>query len=53
MVRVRVLVSPSEPSGERVKVSHVIVECRVIDHHPGQCVKTTSGDDPPVSTVAL
>ena len=48
MVRVRVLVSvrvrvrvegrvficPSEPSRERVKVSHVIVECRVINHHP-------------------
>ena len=48
MVRVRILVSvrvkvkvegyvficPSEPSRERVKVGHVIVECRVINHHP-------------------
>ena len=33
-VRVRVLIFPSEPSRERVKVSHVIVECRVINHHP-------------------
>ena len=28
------LIFPSEPSRERVKVSHVIVECRVINHHP-------------------
>ena len=28
------MIYPSEPSRERVKVSHVIVECRVIDHHP-------------------
>ena len=38
MVRVRVecygLVFPPEPSKECVKVSHVIVECRVINHHP-------------------
>ena len=38
-VRVRVeglraLICPSESSIERVKVSHVIVECRVINHHP-------------------
>ena len=26
----------SEPSRERVKVSHVIVECRMINHHPGR-----------------
>ena len=32
--RVRVFICPSEPSRERVKVSHVIVECRVINHHP-------------------
>ena len=30
----RVLICPSKPLKERVKVSHVIVECRVIDHHP-------------------
>ena len=34
VARVRVLIFPSEPSRERVKVSHVIVECRVINHHP-------------------
>ena len=33
-VRVSVFICPSEPSRERVKVSHVIVECRVINHHP-------------------
>ena len=35
-VKVRVMgcICLSEPSGERVKVSHVIVECRVIHHHP-------------------
>ena len=27
-------ICPLEPSIERVKVSHVIVECRVINHHP-------------------
>ena len=32
--RVRVLICQSEPTGERVKVSHVVVECRVINHHP-------------------
>ena len=31
---VRILICPSEPSRERVKVSHVIVECREINHHP-------------------
>ena len=31
---IRVFICPSEPSRERVKVSHVIVECRVINHHP-------------------
>ena len=36
--RVRVLFFSSEPSRERVKVSHVIVECRVINHHPGYLV---------------
>ena len=25
---------PSEPSRERFKLSRVIVECRVINHHP-------------------
>ena len=29
-----VLICPSERSRERVKVSHVIGECRVINHHP-------------------
>ena len=31
---VRAFICPSESSIERVKVSHVIVECRVINHHP-------------------
>ena len=31
---VRVLIFSPEPSKECVKVSHVIVECRVINHHP-------------------
>ena len=30
----RGLICPSEPSRERVKVSHVIVECRVFNNHP-------------------
>ena len=29
-----VFICPSEPSRERVKVSHVIVECKLINHHP-------------------
>ena len=29
-----VLIFPPEPSKECVNVSHVIVECRVINHHP-------------------
>ena len=33
---VRALICPSESSIERVKVSHVTVECRVINHNP-QC----------------
>ena len=40
MVRVleyRVRICPSEPSRERVKVSHVISEGRVINHHPNKC----------------
>ena len=32
--RVRVLICQSEPTRERVKVSHVVVECRVVNHHP-------------------
>ena len=31
---VSVLICPSEPSRKRFKVSHVINECRVINHHP-------------------
>ena len=31
---VRVFIFPPEPSKECVKVSHVIFECRVINHHP-------------------
>ena len=31
---VRVLIFPPEPSKECVKVSHVIFECRVINHNP-------------------
>ena len=31
---VSVLICPSEPSRERFKGSHVINECRVINHHP-------------------
>ena len=33
--RVRALICQSEPTREHVKVSHVVVECRVINHHPG------------------
>ena len=29
-----ILIFPPEPSKECVKVSHVIFECRVINHHP-------------------
>ena len=32
--RVRVLIFQSEPTKERVKVSHVVVKCRVVNHHP-------------------
>ena len=32
---------PPEPSKECVKVSHVILECRVINHHP--CWSTLPG----------
>ena len=32
--RAKLLICPSEPSAERVKVSHVIVECIVMDYHP-------------------
>ena len=28
------MICPSESSIKRVRVSHVIVECRVINHHP-------------------
>ena len=31
---VRVLIIPPDPSKECVKVSHVIFECIVINHHP-------------------
>ena len=31
---VRVLIFPPGPSKECVKASHVIFECRVINHHP-------------------
>ena len=33
IIQVRVLICTSELSRERFKVSHVIVECRVINHH--------------------
>ena len=36
-----VLICPSEPSRERVKVSHLIVECRVINYHPKNTLKIT------------
>ena len=41
VARIRVLICPSEPSRERVKlkVSHVIVECRMINHHPNLNVR--------------
>ena len=46
-----VLIFPPEPSKECVKVSHVIFECRVINHHPKMCKnnswkfrKQTSGE---------
>ena len=32
--RVRGLLLSSEPSRERVKVSHMIVKCGVINHYP-------------------
>ena len=32
--RVRILICLTKPSRERVKVNHVIVEWRVINHHP-------------------
>ena len=32
------MICPSESSIERVKVSHVIVECRVINHHPSRTI---------------
>ena len=32
--RVRVFIFQSEPTREHVKVSHVVVECRVNNHHP-------------------
>ena len=31
---IRALICQSESSIERVKISHVIVECRVINDHP-------------------
>ena len=31
------MICPQEPPRERVKVSHVVVECRVINHHPRAC----------------
>ena len=31
------MICQSEPTRERVKVSHVVVECRVINHHPTKC----------------
>ena len=37
-VEARVLICPSEPSRERVKVSHMIFEYRVINHHPARVV---------------
>ena len=30
------MIFPPEPSKECVKVSHVIFECRVINHHPSE-----------------
>ena len=31
---VKVSICPFEPSRKRVKVNHVIVKCRVINHNP-------------------
>ena len=33
-IQIIFMIRPSESSRERVKVSHVIVECRVINPHP-------------------
>ena len=50
-VRVKglVMICPSESSRERVKVNHVIVECRVINHNPYSC-HFTKFKELPVST---
>ena len=32
-----IFICPSEPYKEHVKVSHVIVECRMINHHAVEC----------------
>ena len=40
------MICPSEPSRERVNVSHVIVECRVITYHP-EIILANSGISPP------
>ena len=36
-VKVLGFIFPSEPSKERVKINHVIVECRMIYHLPVKC----------------
>ena len=38
------MICQSEPTRERVKVSHVEVECRVINHHPINNVSPTLFD---------
>ena len=38
----RALIFPSEPSTERVKVSHMIVECRLINYHSVKSLKLLS-----------
>ena len=40
-IRVVVLDSPSGSPRERFYLSHVIVECRVIDHHPVEKQRTS------------
>ena len=46
-----VLIFPPEPSKECVKVSHVIIECRVINHHPLSIVRWTRNLHKPLKLV--
>ena len=50
---VRGLIFPPEPSKECVKVSHVIFECRVINHHPYSIVIQNQRNYAELSIIAL